>query len=472
MHPTYNVRTLHFNKDMKTTPLSPLICLFVLSLSAAHAAVHINPDGNGQVLIFPYYTVNNNLNTIYTVTNTTPDTKAIKVRFLEGLNSQEMLEFNVYLDGYDSWTGTLVPTSSTVGSHTGEPSVLHVSADNSCSPFLVTSGQEFLPWTIESDPPNTNMQRGREGVIEVIEMATFYGPTITWAKHDISGVPNNCAAIQADWDDNGVYDTEDEQDVTGGLIGSAILVNVADGLSTGYRAIALDNFWSADTGSHTEPGSLLPNLAFGDVSSEVMIDDQVYGATWASGAESVSATLMSHRLINTYDIDPLNSSLTEWVISFPTKRYHTDVAGPMAIPPFSNLWDGNQSCEVFAPGIRDNDQQSGLSGNASLCLMTNVIQFLETGSSPPAVTALLGSHNNLTLFGPSNPAATDAGWAQISFDDPQQRSIPLTGDTFLGLPAVGLQFNQLTNSQAQPGLVAQYASSTAHRYTRTVETNQ
>jgi hypothetical protein len=455
---------------MKTTPISPLFWLFILSLSTAHAAVHINPDGSGQVLIFPYYTVNNNLNTVYTVTNTTPDTKAIKVRFLEGFNGLEVLEFNVYLDGYDSWSGSLIPTNSTIGSHTGEPSVLHVSADNSCSPFLITSGQEFLPWVIETDPPNTSMQRSREGVIEVIEMATFLdqGVTSLWADHGTSGVPINCAAIEADWNDNGVYDTEDERDVTGGLVGSVTLVNVAEGLSTAYRAIALDDFWTSDSGSHTEPGALLPNLAFGDVQSAVVIDNQVYEGQWTTGAESVTATLMSHRLINEYNIDPLNTSQTEWVISFPTKQYHTDVGSSGAIPPFSNIWDGSQSCEPFAPNIWDTDQQSDLTGNPSLCLMTNVIQFLQAGTTPPAQSALLGSNNSQTLFGLNSLSATDAGWAQISFEDPQQRSTPLLGDTLLGLPAVGIQVQQLTNAQAQPGLTAQYASSSAHRYIRTV----
>jgi len=457
---------------MKTTLFSPLFWLFILNLSTAHAAVHINPDGSGQVLIFPYYTVNNNLNTIYTITNTTPDTKAIKMRFLEGLNGLEVLEFNVYLDGYDTWSGALIPTNSTIGSHSGEPSALHVSADNSCSPFLITAGQEFLPWIIETDPPNTSMQRSREGVIEVIEMATFFGPTNSWADHGTSGVPVNCQAIEADWNDNGIYDTEDEQEVTGGLVGSATLVNVPEGLATAYQAIALDDFWSAAIGSHSEPGALLPNLAFGDVQSAVVIDNQVYEGQWATGAESVTAALISHGLINEYNMDSLNNSLTEWVISFPTKYFHTDGGSSVAIPPFSNLWDGIQSCESYVPNIWDTDQQSDLTGNPSLCLMTNVIQFLQAGSTPPAESALLGSHNSQTLFGLSSPSADDAGWAKISFEDPQQRSTALSGETFLGLPAVGFQVQQLTNAQAQPGLVAKYASSTRHRYIKTVEANQ
>jgi hypothetical protein len=54
------------------------------------AAVEVNPDGIGQVLLYPYYTVRssgsgNALNTLITVGNATDRVKAVRVRFREGI---------------------------------------------------------------------------------------------------------------------------------------------------------------------------------------------------------------------------------------------------------------------------------------------------------------------------------------------------------------------------------------------------
>ena len=55
-------------------------------------AVNLNPDGLGQVLIYPYYTSNAGNATILSVVNTTDNAKAVKVRFNEGFNSREVLD--------------------------------------------------------------------------------------------------------------------------------------------------------------------------------------------------------------------------------------------------------------------------------------------------------------------------------------------------------------------------------------------
>ena len=56
-------------------------------IASTAQAVNMNPDGLGQVLIYPYYTVNGGNVTLLSVVNTTGQGKAVKVRFLEGINS-------------------------------------------------------------------------------------------------------------------------------------------------------------------------------------------------------------------------------------------------------------------------------------------------------------------------------------------------------------------------------------------------
>ena len=83
---------------MKNFKTKTLVAAFA-GLSAAGAvgvaeAVYLNPDGLGQVLIYPYYTVRTKaavapFDTYLSVVNTTNSAKAVKVRFLEGKNSKE-----------------------------------------------------------------------------------------------------------------------------------------------------------------------------------------------------------------------------------------------------------------------------------------------------------------------------------------------------------------------------------------------
>ena len=70
-------------------------------------AVNMNPDGLGQVLVYPYYTANDGNQTILSVVNTTDQAKAVKVRFLEGFNSREVLDFNLYLSHHDVWVAAI-----------------------------------------------------------------------------------------------------------------------------------------------------------------------------------------------------------------------------------------------------------------------------------------------------------------------------------------------------------------------------
>src|SRR5437763_5258723 len=108
-----------------------------LGAVGAANAVNLNPDGLGQVLIYPYYTVRaaptpalNAFASLLSVVNSTATTKAVKVRFLEGRNSREVLDFNLYLSPKDVWTTAIIPTSDGGGIFT---------ADKSCTTPTVSS---------------------------------------------------------------------------------------------------------------------------------------------------------------------------------------------------------------------------------------------------------------------------------------------------------------------------------------------
>ena len=94
-----------------------------LGATGVAQAVNINPDGFGQALIYPYYTTNGTgtggtvapYNSLLSVVNSTASAKAVKVRFLEGKFSREVLDFNLYLSPKDVWTAPAVVGKSAEG---------------------------------------------------------------------------------------------------------------------------------------------------------------------------------------------------------------------------------------------------------------------------------------------------------------------------------------------------------------------
>ncbi|CAH9014821.1 hypothetical protein [Candidatus Nitrosacidococcus sp. I8] len=96
---------------MKKTKLATALALAVgVGAWQGAQAVNLNPDGSGDALYFPYYTVRTSdsgsaMTTSIVIVNTTNQTKEVKVRFREGKNSWEVLDFDVYLSPQDIWTG-------------------------------------------------------------------------------------------------------------------------------------------------------------------------------------------------------------------------------------------------------------------------------------------------------------------------------------------------------------------------------
>lgn len=362
----------------------------VAGMAGVANAVNVNPDGLGQVLLFPYYTTRGDNHTMVSIVNTTNRGKAVKIRFIEALNSREVLDFNIYMSPFDVWVAAVTEQD-------GVPGIWI--PDATCTvPYLqggvldadgrpVPVFQEFLdfefttvPGAARADGGPTGIERAASGYIEVIEMGTLLGPEIVaraagaprvtdiaWAvKHNASGVPNNCAALVDAWtsipaggapagrpfvglwigDGNFGFDLT-EAAPRGGLFGSASIINPAQGFQVSYNATAIDGFFGAVGESlHTRPDSLLPSLASGDRDeSNVFLGGRVITDTWAGNSLfALNAVLMQDQIFNEYLIDKALEAHTEWVVTFPTKRFHVDAATQVAVTPnnpirpFTRTW--------------------------------------------------------------------------------------------------------------------------------------
>src|SRR5687768_14269717 len=168
--PVVLIRSVVMKRNSLTTALLAGLA-GAAGLATTATAVNLNPDGLGQVLIYPYYTVNAGNDTLLSVVNTTNRAKAVKVRFLEGRNSREVLDFNLYLSPFDVWTAAVFQLSGT-----GEANLL--TRDTSCTvPAIRTNtslpqtagGDRYVPFRNfaytggNADNGPTSLTRTREG---------------------------------------------------------------------------------------------------------------------------------------------------------------------------------------------------------------------------------------------------------------------------------------------------------------------
>ena len=135
-----------------------------VTMSAAQAAMYVNDKGMGEALIFPFYSAENGNNTLINIVNTvdsapagatTDDTgawKAVKVRIIEGQNSQEVLDFNLYLSPKDHFSFAISATADGGG--------MIKTADNSCTvPAIPAEGQPFVNFEYLGDKRDAAVKR-------------------------------------------------------------------------------------------------------------------------------------------------------------------------------------------------------------------------------------------------------------------------------------------------------------------------
>lgn len=484
--------------------------------SVAQAQMHINDKGLGEALIYPFYSAANGNDTYVHVVNTTDDTKAVKVRFIEAMNSREVLDFNLYLSPEDVWAGVITADPN------GNGAMIRT-VDNSCTvPQLGTargSVTEMDNGDMRRDEPFVNfgytndeddsIERTLEGYIEVIEMGQMSpagssgSPTPGWAAvHDTNGVPNSCSLLTNFWSsvggtdgpwtvgeaDEGFVPTWNGEGTAGGLYGFGVVINVPQGRATGYDAVAIDDFVAdGDPILHENPGDEFPNLNDGQDSATIFdgVTPLTMTFTQADGgsADAVSSLLMSSRIMNDYVVDPAINATTDWVVAMPTKRFYVNVGTQYADVPFNSPWDTelNQACEYIAFDFWDREeaveisttgpvfsprptQQTG--SDLTLCREVSLISFAGSDS------ALNGSGKILHGIDPGY----NEGWASLSFEPSDLNSASRAnlqtgarqlesdgGDILSGLPVTGFAVFSYQNGQLEGGVLSNYSASSKHK---------
>ena len=496
---------------MKKNLISVAVAASVLGGAAVHAAQHVSPDGTGQVLLFPFYNADNGNATNMHIVNTTDDVKAIKIRFVEHKNSDEVLDFNVYLSGKDHFAFGVIKNPNGTGGAV-------ITADNSCTVPALGSANGAFSGTVATNAAgsttriqpfvnyqygvgpladfDSSIERTLTGHVEVIEMgvvgntavANAGAPTpgelsqqyATMATHGATGVPASCKGLVAAWTADsgwGGNPSLNMSNPTGGLYGLAYHINVGAAAAFGFEPTAIAGWQSGDDADeqHTNPGTNTPSVVDGVKQAIVYTPSTATGYTALTAnsgnatqdsAQAVGATLMTTSLSNDVMVNPAIGGMTDWVVTFPTKNVHVDNGTTAAIAPFTKIWQGIaegatagtykevQACEPVSIKQWDREEQTTVSG-------------LIFSPAPPGTTSSICNEVAVIAMGPTGtasalsvttgltnlPSTYAEGWQKIGFDT---QTMTNGGVKMDGLPAIGFGAYKVNNGAMSYGNASEH----------------
>jgi hypothetical protein len=390
---------------------------------AASGLVLAQGDDMGQIVTFPYYTVNGGWQTLFNVTNTTSAALAVKVRFHEAQNSRDVLDFNILMSPYDAWTGWVEPLAATGG-------MVLKTTDNSCT-SPVFDGAVGLPakkaaYTGDfADGGPDTAARLTEGYVELIVMGKCSPedscfsddafnddtnkPGIGYLTEHVDGKPRDCT--QADkyfeagdnaWDDTQGVPGTGNPIARGGaagdprgynaivlagdyglaypLKGNETLLNLANGVAGGNAGFHLGQiigcypFLRDDNGNTTDYRSCSGNLVTAQQFPwflEPTTATAPSGVVWdALGLRDFELDKFNEQsLLNEWSSNPDLGVATDWIVTFSTKGFHVDqFCGQVQAN--NNRWRYNGSdaltCATPTPtnGLTENDYDLNNGGQA------------------------------------------------------------------------------------------------------------
>ncbi len=471
------------------------VCLIAalasLLLAAPSHAVRVSTTGMGQVLLFPYYTVQNDNVSLISLVNTTAQGKAVRVNLRDARGGFVVGQLNVYLSAKDVWTAAIVGTGD---------AVRLISNDRTCTAPNVSAATGGLALTPPGGvAPGSFGDSRREGYVEVIEMATIPNNTATGIS--ITHV-NAIAPCNRSITDVGFEPAEADLKVpSGGLTGTLSIINVGQGMLVSTAATALENFWL--TGPTAAAPRVWPANASepgldsgGDKDAYLHAGSAFYAANastamarFATSLDAVSAVLMTSSIYSEYAATGDNTIATTLIVTMPTKPYYIRRS---TFSPFQSRWDDatRQACDDFAFVPYDRDEVTANFypddfatrpplPSYQICHIANTVPILTYGigilepvkiGAPDA--SFLGAQFTVGIAGIQNggravnAAGREGGWLELAFTATTARLTPLDAHiiqvanskselvkivgTMYGLPAIGFTLSQSAFKQGSP----------------------
>lgn len=481
----------------------------------AVGGLEVAESGAGNILLVPYYSAQEGNLSVFHVTNTdTVNGKAVKVRFRGAANSDDVLDFQVFMSPGDVWTGIVSQNPAN-----GLANLLTV--DTTCTlPALPKEGKDFvtdrLTRSVWSDADKA--AQTREGYVEILNMADI-PPTANGnnglfkaVKHVDGKAPpcsTNATVLNATADlrwanldaanqaytltVNGQANTvADLTRPTGGLSGQWYIMNLEQNttfsgvmpavrVATGSQAL---NVFSPQLEETAELASADP-LFFTNKLAAQMYDVPDLSTPYVTGAQNVYAdavtqaqnltdVLAKRSVINQYANDVELDAKTDWVLSMPTRRYTiaADYAQDLSTATGKAAYRVTDTTTGVKGNLFSTLANSSIDANGQICAKSSVAKFWDreeqsVGKGPvfsPGTTttysmcgevAVLSFQEGKSALGASLTrqnvkAPYTNGWGLVGFNEP--------------VPVVGAAFMKLTNLKVGNGIIANYGVTWAHTY--------
>lgn len=482
---------------------------FAGAAAAAAPTFAVNESGTGHILLAPYYNAQNGNMSVFHLTNTDTVGKAVKVRFRGASNSDDVLDFQVFMSPGDVWTAAVTADASGLAQL--------VTSDNTCTLPRIAAGTpvKFVTdrlskkdWTAADKAAQT-----REGYVEVLAMANIKTNSDLYKaiKHVDGKAPCTSTALNATLNYTPGVDNDNIVAPTGGLTGAWYVMNVAQTTTFSGSMAAIvatgdapvNVFSPQKTGTaalKTSDPLMVANVITAqhydvpDLSTPYTVSGA--GATQAAAdaqAKALTDAIARTSVVNQYATDTTISAKTDWVFSMPTRRYSIAAnyaAGSAQTPSNNATFDVNgqsgfistganaaSSYRLFNTAVSDNIFTTNVNNTTvntagQICVEASgqtfydrEERFQEDGAvfSPGTIskTQLCGEVNVLGFSTDNSALAASVarqsvaapymnGWGQVNFSAPT--------------PVLGAAFIKLTNPEAAPGTSGTYGITWPHAY--------
>jgi hypothetical protein len=499
---------------MKKNVLALSIAAMVGGLGFAGAAsaqsFQVNESGTGHILVVPYYTAQNGNMSVFHLTNTdTIRGKAVKVRFRGASNSDDVLDFQVFMSPGDVWTAAVTADAA------GKAQL--VTADNTCTlpaiakntpvPF-VTDRLARQGWTDADKAAQT-----REGYVEILNMADISNQSASLkdaslfkATKHVNGVaPCTSAVLQDTLLGYPAMASQSELSApTATLTGSWYVINVSQSTTfSGATPALVGNaptrvVFSPQVEGETTIKTSDPLMVAGtikaqhydvpDLSTPYFASQSLTSQTDAdTNATNLTNALGRNTIMNQYATDAGIFAKTDWVFSMPTRRYtvaanyastSATYAGQLNVsatgtPSATDLnaytyINSAVTGNIFSTGAKVSANDQG-----QLCVTASKQEFYDREENVQTSGAIFspGTTKTAKLCGEvsvlsftSDASALGAAVARQTVAAPYTNGWGTIGFGTDRAPVLGAAFLKLTNPQAVPGTVGTYGITWPHAY--------